>query len=143
MMTHSSTFFLPLSAIFVGEDENDFSRFLGREGLVGPGKLVVSTRTSLPKMAKPHTCFGMSFTLVCKNGAPIENMLAHSPTFPFTIDHTSKDGMISEDLKGILLALDRRHRVRHLRLLPVQNLQRLVVAIDEEFPFLEYLIVYY
>jgi hypothetical protein len=43
-----------------------------------------------------------------------------------------------------LLALEQRHRVRHLRLfLPVQNLQKLVMAIDEEFPILEYLIVYH
>jgi hypothetical protein len=41
-----------------------------------------------------------------------------------------------------LLALEQRHRVRHLRFgLPVQNLQKLVMAIDEEFPIMEYLIM--
>jgi hypothetical protein len=38
--------------------------------------------------------------------------------------------------------LEQRRRVRHLCLVfPVQNLQKLVMAIDEEFPILEYLIV--
>ena len=69
-------------------------------------------------------------------------MLAHSPPLPLTVDYRSKDGITLEDERGILLALEQRHRVRHLRLLvPVRNLQRLVTAIDEEFPILEYLIV--
>jgi hypothetical protein len=69
-------------------------------------------------------------------------MLAHSPPLPLTVDYTSKDGITAEDEEGLLLALEQRHRVRHLRLnLPVQNLQKLVMAIDEEFPILEYLIV--
>ena len=69
-------------------------------------------------------------------------MLAHSPSLPLTVDYISEDGITAEDEEGILLALEQRHRVRHLRLhLPVQNLQGLVMAIDEEFPILEYLIV--
>jgi hypothetical protein len=41
-----------------------------------------------------------------------------------------------------LLALEQRHRVRHIRLsLPPQILRNLVIAIDDEFPILEYLIV--
>jgi hypothetical protein len=41
-----------------------------------------------------------------------------------------------------LLALEQRHRVRHIRLqLPAQNMQKLVMAIGEEFPILEYLIL--
>ena len=70
-------------------------------------------------------------------------MLAHSPPLPLTVDYTSIDGITAEDEEGILLALEQHHRVRHLRLqLPVQNLRKLVMAIDEEFPILEYLIVY-
>jgi hypothetical protein len=68
-------------------------------------------------------------------------MLAHSPPLPLTVDYSS-EGITAEDEEGILLALEQRHRVRHLRLLlPVQNLRKLVMAIDEEFPILEYLIV--
>ncbi|KAI0267964.1 hypothetical protein BGY98DRAFT_1141079 [Russula aff. rugulosa BPL654] len=51
-------------------------------------------------------------------------------------------GITAEDEEGIFLALEQRHRVGHLRLyFPVQNLQKLVKAIDGEFPTLEYLIV--
>src|SRR6266699_1884976 len=99
-------------------------------------------------MAKPHTWFGIlpvSFTrLLCTNGTPVENMLAHSPPLPLTVDYRSADDIAAEDEEGILLALEQRHRVRHLRpglLFPVQNLQKFVVEIDEEFPILEYLTV--
>jgi hypothetical protein len=69
-------------------------------------------------------------------------MLAQSPHLPLTVDYRSEDGITAEDEKGILLALEQRHRIRHLRLVyPVQNLQKLVMAIDEEFPILEYLIL--
>ena len=69
-------------------------------------------------------------------------MLAHSPPLPLTVDYSSEDGITAEDEEGILLALEQRHRVRHLCLSsPVQDLQKLVMAIDEDFPILEYLIV--
>jgi len=44
----------------------------------------------------------------------------------------------AEDEGGIILALQQRHRVRHIRLLmPGSNLQKLVPAIDGEFPMLD------
>ena len=69
-------------------------------------------------------------------------MLAHSPPLPLTVDYRSEDDITAKDEEGILLALEQRSRVRHIRLLfPVPNLQKLIMAIDEEFPILEYLIV--
>ena len=69
-------------------------------------------------------------------------MLAYSPPLPLTVDYRGKDGITAEDEEGLLLALEQRHCVRHLRLvLPVHNLRKLVMAIDEEFPILEYLIL--
>jgi hypothetical protein len=69
-------------------------------------------------------------------------MLAHSPPLPLTIDYRDRVGITARDEEGILLALKQRHRVRHLRLVfPVSSLQKLVMAIDEEFPILKYLIV--
>jgi hypothetical protein len=69
-------------------------------------------------------------------------MPAHLSHLPLIVDYSSEDGITAEDEEGILLALEQRHRVRHLRLVsPVQNLQKLVMAIDEEFPILEDLIV--
>ena len=85
----------------------------------------------------------LRLSLVCTNGTPVENMLAHSPLLPLTVDYRSEDYNSAEDEEGILLALEQRHRVRHLRLyFPVQILQKLIMAIDEEFPILEYLIVW-
>lgn len=70
-------------------------------------------------------------------------MLVHSPSLPLTVDYHSKDGITARDEKGILIALEQRHRVRHLRIsFPVQILQKLVMAIDKVFPILEYLIVW-
>ena len=69
-------------------------------------------------------------------------MLAHSPPLPLTIDYRSDHGITAEDEEGILFALEQRHRVRHIRLVsPVQSLRKLIMAIDKEFPILEYLIV--
>ena len=85
----------------------------------------------------------LGLSLVCTNGVPIANMLAHSPSLPLTVDYGGRNGITAEDEKGILLALKQRHRVRHLRLLyPVHDLQKFVMAIDEEFPILEYLIMW-
>jgi hypothetical protein len=84
----------------------------------------------------------LRLSLVCTNGTPIENMLAYSPPLPLTVDYLCEDGITAGDKEGILLALEQRRRVRHLRLaFPIQNLQNLVMAIDEEFPILEYLII--
>ncbi|KAF8493694.1 hypothetical protein F5888DRAFT_1850487 [Russula emetica] len=79
---------------------------------------------------------------ITTNGTPVENMLTHSPPLPLTVDYGSEDGITAEDEEGILLALEQRHHVRHLRLtFPLQNLRKLVMLIDEEFSILEYLIV--
>ena len=70
-------------------------------------------------------------------------MLQLSPPLPLTVDYQSENGITAEDEEGLLLALEQRDRVLHLRLrLPVPELQRLIMAINEEFPILEYLIVH-
>ena len=85
----------------------------------------------------------LRLSLVCTIGTPVENMLANSLPLPLTVDYSSEDCITAKDEEGILLALEQRHRVRHLRLvLPDQNLRKLVMTIDEEFPILEYLIMY-
>ena len=85
----------------------------------------------------------LRLSLVCTNGTPVANILAHSPSLPLTVDYFGEGGITAEDEEGSMLALDQRDRVRHLRLyLPaVWNLQKLAMAIDGEFPILEYLIV--
>ena len=70
---------------------------------------------------------------------PVADMLANSPPFPLVIDFFKCDIAV-EDEEGIMLALKQRDRIRRIRLeIPIRNLQRLVVSIDEEYPILEYL----
>ena len=68
-------------------------------------------------------------------------MLAHSPPLPLVID-CQYDGITAKDQKALILALAQRDRVRRIRLsLPVLKLQKLIKAIDGEYPILEYLIL--
>jgi hypothetical protein len=70
-------------------------------------------------------------------------MLDHSPPLPLIIDYDEQDDNITaEDEEGIVLSLKQYDRVRRIRLrLSVQTLQKLIMAISEEYPILEYLIL--
>ncbi|KAH9957585.1 hypothetical protein BC827DRAFT_1224456 [Russula dissimulans] len=70
-------------------------------------------------------------------------MLAHSPPFPLIIDLLGEHHDISARVEeGIMLALQQRRRVRRIRLgIPVPKLQKLMMAIDGEFPILDYLYI--
>ena len=129
---------------FLGEDEKDFNRLLG--GLSwdrGRWWYQLSHVCRRWRNLILGSASYLRLSLVCTNSTPVASMLAHSPPLPLTVDYIVEDGITAEDEEGILLALEQRHRVRHLRLqFTVQNLQKLVVAINGEFPILEYLIVY-
>jgi hypothetical protein len=129
---------------FLGEDENHTNRLIGGGERWNRGywwyRLAHVCQRWRNLTLGSASYLGLS--LVCTNGTPVENMLTHSPPLPLTIDYLARDSITAEDEKGLLLALEQRHRVRHLRLvLPVQNLPKLVMTIDEEFPILEHLIV--
>ena len=82
--------------------------------------------------------------LVCNRGAPIATMLAHAPRrVPLIVDHLDEYyDTTTEEEENLLLALQHRDRVRRIRLvMPVATLQKLIKAIDGEFPILEYLYV--
>ena len=72
-------------------------------------------------------------------------MLAHSPPLPLVIDYNDEDlDIAAEDEEGIILALKQRDRVRRVRFgpgIPVSTLRKFIMAIDEEYPILEYLIM--
>jgi hypothetical protein len=69
-------------------------------------------------------------------------MLAHSPPLPLVIDYEDTD-ITAEDEEAIILALAQRDRVRRIRLgIRVLQLQKLIMAIDGEYPILEYLILW-
>jgi hypothetical protein len=68
-------------------------------------------------------------------------MLAHSPPLPLVIDYY-EDDVTAEEEEAIILALAQRDRVRRIRFyIPVLKLQKLFMAIDGEYPILEYLIL--
>jgi hypothetical protein len=69
-------------------------------------------------------------------------MLAHSPPLPLVIDYYNHF-ITAEDEEAIYLALEQRDRVRRIRFnLSVLKLQKLIKAIDGEYPILEYLILW-
>jgi hypothetical protein len=83
----------------------------------------------------------LNLCLVCAPGTPVADMLTNSPPLPLIIDHVRHEGSITEeDEEGIMLALQHRNRVHRIRLLiPILDLQKLLPAVDKEFPMLEYL----
>lgn len=89
------------------------------------------------------SAFHLRLRLVCTYGTPVADMLAHSPPLPLVIDHVDDDHDITtENEEGIVLALQLRDRVCRIRLqMPIPNLKRLITAIGDEFPVLDYLYV--
>ena len=85
----------------------------------------------------------LGLSLVCTNGTPVADMLAHSPPLPLVIDYLNGNSDIAaEDEKGATLALKQYNRLRRVRLLlSATSLEKLIVAMDDEYPSLEYLIV--
>jgi F-box-like len=80
--------------------------------------------------------------LVCTRGVPVADMLAHSPPLPLTIVYwlrgPSRGKLGKEEENGALLALSHRDRVRRIALdMSLQELKKLFVAMDGEFPILE------
>jgi hypothetical protein len=67
-------------------------------------------------------------------------MLAHSPPLPLVIDYAFQDNITAEYQEGAILALKQRDRVRRVRLqIPAADLQKIIVAMDDEYPILEFL----
>src|SRR5260221_14675031 len=54
----------------------------------------------------------LRISLVCTNGTPVSNMLAHSPPLPLTVHYVDNDGITAEDEEGMMLALQQRDRFR-------------------------------
>jgi hypothetical protein len=70
-------------------------------------------------------------------------MLAHSPPLPLVIDYFDNGRDITAgDEEGTILALKQHDCVRRVRLqMPATSLQKLISAMDEEYPILEYLVI--
>ena len=136
--------FLLYRPFFLGEDGYDSSRLSGGEVLWAQGQWWYRLAHVCQRWR--NLIFGsasyLRLSLVCTNGTPVANMLENSPLLPLTVDYHGEDSITADDEEGILLAFEQHDRVRHLRLtFPIRILQKLVMAITEEFPILEYLIV--
>jgi hypothetical protein len=70
-------------------------------------------------------------------------MLAHSPPFPLIIEYdVESGGLCAKDEEGVMLALEHRDRVCRISLeIPVPSLQKVITAINDEFPILEFLAI--
>ena len=63
------------------------------------------------------------------------------PSFPLVVDHYYRDTK-ADDMEQILHTLQHRDRVRRIRLIKaIPIVEKLIVAIDDEFPMLEYLCI--
>jgi hypothetical protein len=82
----------------------------------------------------------LDLCLVCTHGTPVADMLAQSSPLPLIIDYLDEDPVTADDEEGVVLALQHRNRVRRIRIqMPGLDWPRLALAIDGEFPMLEYL----
>ena len=136
--------FLLYRPFFLGEDGYDSSRLSGGDVLWAQGRWWYRLAHVCQRWRNLilGSASYLRLSLVCTNGTPVANMLEHSPLLPLTVDYHGEDSIAAEDEEMIFLALEQHDRVRHLRLaFPVRILQKLVMAITEEFPILEYLIV--
>lgn len=84
----------------------------------------------------------LGLCLVCTPGTLVADMLAHSAPLPLVINYLEGRNMTAEVEEGFLLALKQPNRIRCIRVgLSPQNLQKFVMAIDDELPILEYLVM--
>ena len=83
----------------------------------------------------------LGLCLVCTYGTPVADMLEHSPPLPLVIDYYGHD-ITTGDEEAIILALAQRDRVRRIQFCsPVLKLQKLITALDGEYPILDYLVL--
>jgi hypothetical protein len=78
----------------------------------------------------------LNLHLLCANGVPVADVLAHSPPLPLTIDYRAFPEITAEDESGIFLALSHRDRVHYVDLW-MPNVGKFVTAMDDQFPILE------
>ena len=128
----------------LGEDQDETGRLFGGRGNWAHGrwwhKLAHVCQRWRNVILGSAACLGLS--LVCAHGTPVADMLAHSPPLPLVIDYNGHHRTITEDEEEAILALRQRDRVRLVRLdMAVTNLQKMIAAMDQEYPILEYLIL--
>ena len=88
----------------------------------------------------------LGVSLVCTKGTPVADMLANSPPFPLVIDYLfdEDNDLTAEEEEGAIFALMQYDRVRRVRLdMPPTSLQKFIMTMSDEYPILEYLIIWH
>jgi hypothetical protein len=85
----------------------------------------------------------LDLSLVCTYGTPIADMLTHSPHLPLVVDYNEQGRDITtDDEEGMIVALKQRERILRVRLYePVTSLQKIIAAMGDEYPILEFLVI--
>ena len=85
----------------------------------------------------------LGLNLLCMFGTPVADILVHSPHLPLVLDYLGRNpdtNISTKDEEQIMLALQLQNHMHHIHLwMPLVNFQKLIAAIDGEFPTLEYL----
>ena len=140
-MTLFSTYSIYIGHFFLGENDGENDRLIrGTEGWFR-GRWWYNLANVFHRWRNIilGSASYLGVSLVCTYGTPIADMLAHSPHLPLAIDYRLGE---NDDDEGAILALKQYGRVRHVRLvMSVTSLQKLIVAMDDEYPILEYLII--
>ena len=130
----------------LGEDEDENARLYGGRGNWVRGRWWYGLAHVCQRWRNViiGSASYLGLSLVSTYGTPVADMLAHSPPLPLVVDYSEENNDITEDgtEDGAILALKQRDRVHRVRLqTPVTGLQKLIRAMDEEYPILEYLII--
>ena len=83
----------------------------------------------------------LGLCLVCTRGTPVAVMLAHSPPLPLIVFHSDQHhNLTMEEEEGITFTLRCCDRIQRIYLeMPAPSLQKIIPAIDGQFPMLQYL----
>ncbi|KAH9008458.1 hypothetical protein EDB85DRAFT_2164366 [Lactarius pseudohatsudake] len=87
------------------------------------------------------SAFHLDMHILCTNGSPVVDTLAHLPSLPLVIDYQDETGtMGAKDELGMSQALQLRDRIRHIVIsVPPASLHKLPVLMDDSYPILEHL----
>ena len=130
--------------LLLGEDEDEYARLAGGMGKWNRGRWWYKLSHVCQRWRRVilGSASYLDLSLVCTFGTPVADMLAHSPLLPLDFDYYHITEIATKDQEGAMLALKQYNRLRRVRLgTSTTNLQKLIVAMDDEYPILEYLIV--
>lgn len=84
----------------------------------------------------------LDLQLYCTYGAPVANMLGHSPQLHLIVDYGGRRPLPAKDEEGALLALQKHDRIRYIDIYaPSDSAEKLFAVMNGTFPVLEHLML--